>query len=336
MTLQSLRRAGTAPLSAARPADVLPWTLPAAPVHRSASLPQPQPVTVPVLRPSVPIRQRIQSAAVSRVDPLNDGKFTEDMFYFLCGLRKYQFTYFFSEYCGSMTPIDSPQKLFTLLRWYKQYPRAREMGDLLGIRRHGTRILYDVQRWSAWLARAINNKEVLTAWRQRFAPRNALPIPDALFGGQVTGHLDTFPIYLCKPKDAVMQRYTYNGKYGANVLKVQMVVDNTGTPIWYSGPHIGTYADIRLATQHMPAGMLESERFLADKAYCGATTPHLTKPYKKAAQRRAKKGEPEPPPPPPLTRKQHAFNKVTLTHIPLTRRWLLASHSPATVYNNIA
>jgi len=289
---------------------VQPWTAAPVAVRRSSSVPLAPRGLPPVLQRVTPARRRIQSPAVSRVDPLQDERYTEEMFYFLTGVRKYQFRYFYNEYCGMSTPIDSYHKLFALLRWYKQYPRARELGDTLGVRRHGTRILYDVQRWSEWLARRINNAEVLKGWRTRFAPRNRLPVPEALFGGQVTGHLDTFPIYLCKPKDTAMQRYTYSGKYGANVLKVQVVVDNTGTPIWYSGPHLGTYADIRLARMHMPAGMEVTERFLGDKAYCARDTPWLTKPFKKAPRRRRMPGQPPPPPPPRLTRPQHAFNKV--------------------------
>jgi len=332
MAPQPARRAGSAPLPVARRADVRPSTAPPAAVRHSLSVPLPRSEILPVRR-ITPARRRIHSPAVSRVDPLEDERYTEEMFFFLTGVRKYQFRYFYNEYCGVGTPIDSNHKLFALLRWYKQYPRARELGDTLGVRRQGTRILYDVQRWSEWLARRINNAEVLKGWRTRFAPRNRVPVPDALFGGQVTGHLDTFPIYLCKPKSAAMQRYTYSGKYGANVLKVQMVVDNTGTPIWYSGPHLGTYADIRLARMHMPAGMRETERFLADKAYCARNTPWLTKPFKKAPMRRRRAGQPSPPPPPRLTRQQHAFNKVCgvqahARNTPSTHTVLTASFMP--------
>ena len=249
-------------------------------------------------------------------DPLAEDRYSEELFYTLTGVRKYQFKYFFATYCGRDTPIDKHQKLFMLLRWYKQYPRARELGVTLGVLRHGTRITADVQRWSAWLAGAINNAELLITWHARFEQRNQLPVPEALFDGLVTGHLDTFPIYLCKPQDGAWQRFTYNRKYGANVLKVQMIVDNTGTPMWLSGPHLGTIHDFRLARQHMPASMQANERFLADKAYHGRGMPHLCVPYKKPSSRPRQQGAPQPPRPPRLTRQQQAFNIVshTITH----------------------
>ena len=235
------------------------------------------------------------------------------MFYWLCGVRKPHFIYIYTTYCGFGTMINSHHKLFILLRWYKQYPRGREFGNQIGVLQHGTRLVHDIKRWSAWLAGAINNREILINWHARFESRNKLPVPDELFGGQVTGCLDTFPIYLCKPKDSVWQKMTYQGKYGANVLKVQMIVDNTGTPIWYSGPHLGTWHDIRLARQHMPDGLQPTERMLADKAYCATDMPHLSAPHKKARRKRQKRGQTEPPPPPPLTRRQHAFNRVSHT-----------------------
>jgi hypothetical protein len=59
------------------------------------------------------------------------------------------------------------------------------------------------------------------------------------------------------------------------------VVDNVGMPIWYSGPHIGTDHDIRIARDYPPPVIL-NESLLADKAYCGRASPiWLQAPYKR-------------------------------------------------------
>ncbi len=245
------------------------------------------------------------------LDPLSDRHLSDQMFYILSGIRKAHFRHFYDTYCGVGTPIDKHSKLFMLLRWYKQYFRGRELSVALGVRRNGTRLVADIKRWSAWLANRVSDAELLANWHARFDARNRLPVPDVLFGGQVTGALDTFPIYLYKPKNSNWQRLTYSGKYHANVLKVQMIVDNTGTPIWLSGPHIGTYADIRLARQHMPAGLQPTERFLADKAYCSSDMPHLSAPYKKERKPRRRPGDRGSATVPKLTRQQLAFNIVS-------------------------
>lgn len=274
-----------------------------------------------LLRPVPPVvqsRVRPPAAYGNRKDPVTAGLYSVKEFYTLTGVRKTEFEYFFRTYCGRATLINTHWKLFILLRWYKWYPRAREVGRAFELHQgDGKRLLYDIQRWSAWLANRIDNAEMLRAWHERFGVHNELPIGlDLVFGGQVTGHLDTFPIVLCKPRDSDWQRYTYNGKYGQNVMKVQMVVDNTGTPMWMSGPHLGTWADIRLARQHMPC-VEASERLLADKAYCANDMPHLSVPFKKARRQKPKPrkpGEPDPLPPlppPPLTDEQHAFNIVS-------------------------
>ena len=64
---------------------------------------------------------------------------------------------------------------------------------------------------------AENMIEITDAWNARHRPENVLP---HLFGMNVTGCLDTFPIYIFKPKDSAWARALFQGKYGGPVLKV--------------------------------------------------------------------------------------------------------------------
>jgi len=53
---------------------------------------------------------------------------------------------------------------------------------------------------------------------------------------------------------------------GAHVAKFQLACDHRGTPIFWTGPHIGTVHDMKLWERH-PAPLDPRERWLADKAY---------------------------------------------------------------------
>lgn len=63
-------------------------------------------------------------------------------------------------------------------------------------------------------------------------------------------------------------------KYGCHVVKFQCIINNMGTPMWFSGPHLGTEPDNVLWRHHHPwfivrksDGVHEHERLLGDKAY---------------------------------------------------------------------
>jgi hypothetical protein len=53
-------------------------------------------------------------------------------------------------------------------------------------------------------------------WDARFNPGNHLP---HTFGSQVTGSIDSYPIFISRPP-ARVQRLYYNGKYAGHVMKV--------------------------------------------------------------------------------------------------------------------
>jgi len=54
---------------------------------------------------------------------------------------------------------------------------------------------------------------------------------------------------------------------GSHVAKFQIACNHRGTPIWFSGPHIGSTHDLQI-WKDSPAPLKPRERWLADKAYC--------------------------------------------------------------------
>ena len=106
-----------------------------------------------------------------------------------------------------------PAYLWQLLCHYKVYTVARTEPVLLGCRTNGRDLLWRMSRWAEHLAGCID--EMQEAWDARF-DRNSLP---HVFTDRVTGSIDTFPIYINRPPNALQRQY-YNGKYGGHVLKV--------------------------------------------------------------------------------------------------------------------
>jgi len=67
---------------------------------------------------------------------------------------------------------------------------------------------------------------------------------------------------------------------GAHVAKFQLACDHRGTPIFWTGPHIGTVHDMKLWERN-PAPLHHRERWLADKAYNKKGHAELIFPHKK-------------------------------------------------------
>ena len=65
-----------------------------------------------------------------------------------------------------------------------------------------------LHRTENYLASRVN--EVALAWSVRFEDHNALP---HYFGRYCTGSVDTFPVYVQRPRDSWLQKKLYNGKY---------------------------------------------------------------------------------------------------------------------------
>jgi hypothetical protein len=181
----------------------------------------------------------------------------------------------FVKYGRKRSPISTPQAMFETFWYLKMYPTGRQVR--LSIRRTRTakRLFDDLQRRVLHLASVID--ELQAGWDERFGDHNKLP---HVFGNEVTGCLDSFPIYVDRPSDSRLQRLLYNHKYGGHVLKVQVVVDHQGTPIWFSGPHLGVISDPRLANSVKPP-LSPFEVLLADKAYYCKHPGYLRTPFKK-------------------------------------------------------
>jgi len=192
-----------------------------------------------------------------------------------CGVTAETFCYIYHAYCGSGSPINHPMKLYHLLLYYKIYPTKRQY--LLYFHNHGNRY-GRYQQSLVSLAEYLSGRldELSNAWTKRQAPDNRLP---HIFGSQVTGCVDSFPIYVCRPDDIDWQHALYNGKYKAHILKVQLVCDHHGTPIWYSGPHIGTTHDTTVYKENPPP-LIDNEQLLGDKGYQGCGSSVIV-PYKK-------------------------------------------------------
>lgn len=145
--------------------------------------------------------------------------------------------------------------------------------------------------------------ELSEAWDRREDPENELP---HVFDSTVTGAIDTFPIVVNRPHRGNEQRFYYNGKYATHVVKVQGVCDHRGNIIWYSGPHLGVTADIKVFRENCP-WLEPGERLLGDKAYVGEPE-YLIPPLKK------KKGAPKLAGRPYHFNNIHAWYRSTIEH----------------------
>jgi len=84
---------------------------------------------------------------------------------------------------------------------------------------------------------ALNFNEIV--WWHRLNEYNHTPH----FPTNITGSVDTMPVYVLQPKSPLLSRLLYNPKYGAPVYKLQLATDFLGRLILFSGPHFGTEYD---------------------------------------------------------------------------------------------
>ncbi len=135
---------------------------------------------------------------------------------------------------------------------------------------------------------------VQEAWDDRHS-EDTSPL-DNFFGTGIVGYVDSFPIYVRRPASAEWQAALYQGKYHSHVVKIQGVCNVRGVPIFISGPHAGTSADINLFRDFGPP-LTGDDVVLGDKAYCDKKLDTVIAPFKKT-----KGGA--------LTLKQKDYNKV--------------------------
>jgi hypothetical protein len=178
------------------------------------------------------------------------------------------------------------KQLWSLLKYYKKYNVFRASANWF----HG----YHQTR--------LRETEEYLVSRMKLIFNNSFPVRKEsqnnlshVFPSSVSGCVDTFPIFIRRPRGR-WQSACYNGKYKGHVLKVslhaqhnnkttlyallqiQIVVDHTGSPIWWSGPHLGTTADVEIWRANHPT-LDVNEKLLADKAYQG--DHDLLTPYKR-------------------------------------------------------
>jgi hypothetical protein len=136
-----------------------------------------------------------------------------------------------------------------------------------------------LQRRLSYLSPRISTL-VQEKWNRRFNQENPC---STMFGVGCFGSVDSFPIFIRRPKDNDLQAACYSGKYKRHCLKVQVVVDFHGCPIFVSGPHLGAKSDIALWRNFGPA-MGSGDFVLGDKGYQGDESIHS--PYKKPKGRK--------------------------------------------------
>jgi hypothetical protein len=108
--------------------------------------------------------------------------------------------------------VQRPIYLWKLLHYYKIYPIIRAAP--VNGHKDGRNYMFDIHKWEEHLSAMID--ELQPVWDARFNPGNHLP---HTFGSQVTGSIDSYPIFISRPP-ARVQRLYYNGKYAGHVMKV--------------------------------------------------------------------------------------------------------------------
>ena len=102
------------------------------------------------------------------------------------------------------------KELYNILVFYKHNVIQRILHLILDVHHSDRRrIMRDLHRTEEYLSSRMN--EVRYAWEHRHDIHNALP---HYFGRYCTGSVDTFPVYVSRPKDYWWQKKLYNGKYG--------------------------------------------------------------------------------------------------------------------------
>ncbi len=132
-------------------------------------------------------------------------------------------------------------------------------------------------------------------WANR---KDLYPSPDSdvcqLLGDKTWFIVDVFPIRLNRPKDSIIRKGCWHGKYAGPVLNVSAAVSMSGVPVYFT-VHNGSPGDVYIWNNNQPVDLEPDESGLADKAYIGGD--HLLVPFKDLGSR-------------PLTEYERAWNKV--------------------------
>lgn len=225
------------------------------------------------------------------------------------GVTADDFEFVYKKYCGPDTPIPMPENLFDLLKFYKIYPTARQFPSVFegqSALSFGW-FLRRVKDWGEFLAGCID--ELADSLATRNSAQNDAQLlwrgPRSFCRGTV-GAIDTAPIVIDRPNGAIQSKF-YNGKYKQHVLKFQLVCNNIGELMFFSGPHFGVIHDLKLY-ENFPPPLDRGERLLGDKAYCARRhSPRLVTPKKRTAAEALS----------PIEEKYndyHGFHRATVEH----------------------
>ncbi len=128
--------------------------------------------------------------------------------------------------------LRKPHYFFNAYKYLHRYPSRNDL-DVLGCSRATLhdKILPVIYQ----LADSVN--EIF--WDDRLDPYNHIPF----FSANVTGAVDTVPIYVQQPQNSTLRHMLYNPKYAGTVYKMQIGIDFLGRIVLFSGPHIGLQYD---------------------------------------------------------------------------------------------
>ena len=104
--------------------------------------------------------------------------------------------------------------MYDLFFFFKVYPNDRQLEFYTEQDRRNKKRLLNQQ--TKYLAETMN--EVNQRFPQRFSDANKIP---HIFPPLVAASVDTFPVYVNRPKSSIWQKKLYNGKYKGHVIKVQ-------------------------------------------------------------------------------------------------------------------
>lgn len=113
----------------------------------------------------------------------------------------------------------SRAELERVLYFFKNYPSFRVMRAIFGYKTVSS--AHD----NIWRLVSRLSKALAGLKEQLWQNRNEYPVPSdvaRIFGRNVKGIVDTFPIYLHRPRSRAWNRALYQGKYKSTVMKVRL------------------------------------------------------------------------------------------------------------------
>ena len=123
--------------------------------------------------------------------------------------------------------LNVPSKdFFDCFVYAYEYPRYNSFAQVVGGDHHRISRLFEIMEAVCKISDEIQ-------WNDRLHPGNHTPH----FPFNVTGAVDTFPVFVGIPKNRNKAKMLWHGKYWTCAFKFQLVIDLLGRPILFTGPH---------------------------------------------------------------------------------------------------